>query len=190
MRRRPSTSTASRSAAVGAGQPRPYSPPYCRRRAGRPETDALLLAVALPRRSSRRRLQMLLAPRGSVHRGDPRSRAPAASTAPVEVRPLRPPGRSHLQGVHGPDHRRAGRRQRIRRLRRGPAAVDGDRRPAHAAVEGVGVVKDGGAEVRQLRVRCSRTDQIIAVVETGRARPGGREAVHSCRAGASVSPCR
>jgi hypothetical protein len=133
---------------------------------GQPETDTVLLAVALPTPFKIvGDYEMLLAPRGSVrHRHYKIERG--GYDGPIEVS-LSDRQARHLQGVRGPTITvPAGVSEFDYAVDLPPWMEIG--RTSRACVEGVGVVKDGGAEHYISYSSVQQNDQIIAVVETGR----------------------
>jgi hypothetical protein len=133
---------------------------------GQPETDTVLLAVALPTPFKIvGDYDMRLAPRGSVcHRHYRIERG--GYDGPIEVR-LSDRQARHLQGVHGPTIIvPAGAKDFDYAVEMPPWMEIG--RTSRACVEGIGVIKEGGAERYVSYSSVAQNDQIIAVMETGR----------------------
>jgi hypothetical protein len=133
---------------------------------GLPETDTVLLAVALPTLFKIvGDYEMLLAPRGSVrHRHYKIERG--GFDGPIEISMSDRQAR-HLQGVRGPTITvPAGVSEFDYAVDLPPWMEIG--RTSRTCIEGIGVVKDGGAEHYVSYSSVQQNDQIIAVVETGR----------------------
>jgi hypothetical protein len=133
---------------------------------GQPETDTVLLGVALPTPFKIvGDYEMLLAPRGSVRRRHYKIER-GGYDGPIEVS-LSDRQARHLQGVHGPTIIvPAGASEFDYAVDLPPWMEIG--RTSRTCVEGVGVVKDGGTERYVSYSSVQQNDQIIAVVETGR----------------------
>ena len=133
---------------------------------GQPATDTVLLAVALPTPFKiAGDYEMLLAPRGSVRRRHYKIER-GGYDGPIEVR-LSDRQARHLQGVTGPTVVvPAGVNEFDYAVDLPPWMEIG--RTSRTCVEGIGVVKDGGAEHYVSYSSVQQNDQIIAVVETGR----------------------
>ena len=133
---------------------------------GQPETDTVLLAVALPTPFKIvGDYESTLSPRGSIrHRHYRIDRG--GYDGPIEVS-LSDRQARHLQGVHGPTVVvPAGANEFDYAVELPPWMEIG--RTARACVMGVGVVKEGGADRYVSYSSVAQNDQIIAVVETGR----------------------
>jgi hypothetical protein len=150
--------------AVLPAPPPPYPPPASGE--GWEGANTVLLAVALPTPFKIvGDYEMLLAPRGSVrHRHYKIERG--GYDGPIEVR-LADRQARHLQGVAGPTITiPAGVREFDYAVDLPPWMEIG--RTSRTCVEGIGLVKDGGAEHYVSYSSVQQNDQIIAVVETGR----------------------
>ncbi len=133
---------------------------------GQPETDTVLLAVALPTPFKIvGDYEMRLAPRGSTcHRRYRIDRG--GYDGPIEVR-LSDRQARHLQGIHGPTILvPAGANEFDYAVEMPPWMEIG--RTARACVMGIGVIKEAGAEHYVSYSSIAQNDQIIAVMETGR----------------------
>jgi hypothetical protein len=133
---------------------------------GQPETDTVLLAVALPTPFKIvGDYDMRLTPRGTVHHRKYKIDR-GGYDGPIEVS-LADRQARHLQGVSGPTMVvPAGVSEFEFAVELPPWMETG--RTARACVMGVGVVNDGGAEHYVSCTSVNQNDQIIAVVETGR----------------------
>ena len=133
---------------------------------GQPETDTVLLAVALPTPFKIvGDYESTQSPRGSVRHRHYRIER-GGYDGPIEVR-LSDRQARHLQGVHGPTVVvPAGVSEFDYAVELPPWMEMG--RTSRTCVMGVGVVKDGGAEHYVSYSSVQQNDQIIAVVEAGR----------------------
>jgi hypothetical protein len=133
---------------------------------GQPETDTVLLAVALP--TSFKIVgdyDMRLSPRGSVRHRHYRIER-GGYDGPIEVR-LSDRQARHLQGVRGPTVVvPAGANEFDYAVELPPWMEIG--RTSRACVMGTGVVKESGVERCVSYSSVAQNDQIIAVMETGR----------------------
>ena len=133
---------------------------------GQPETDTVLLAVALPTPFKIvGDYESTQSPRGSVRRRHYRIER-GGYDGPIEVS-LSDRQARHLQGVHGPTVVvPAGVSEFDYAVELPPWMELG--RTSRTCVMGVGVVKDGSAEHYVSYSSVQQNDQIIAVVEAGR----------------------